>query len=222
MLPRSPFHLASVLSLVVACSGTAPSGALFGPEPERPATATDQAAPEPTPDPGPAPSAPDATAPTPARDAGVDAPRPPPACLATKKVCGNTCVLIDDPAFGCTPTSCQPCPSSPVGTPTCDRGKCALTCPTGQSYCQGTCIVDSVASCGASCKACDAPAHTVPACVAGACKAPCVAGWLDCDGRRTNGCEVDGQSDPDHCGSCTNQCGFNEECWAGTCFNRGG
>ena len=36
----------------------------------------------------------------------------------------------------------------------------------------------------------------------GATRFPCNGGRRDCDGDDANGCEVDPQSDPAHCGSC--------------------
>jgi hypothetical protein len=45
----------------------------------------------------------------------------------------------------------------------------------------------------------------------------CQKGFSDCDGQASNGCEVDIENDPEHCGSCSNACTPTELCIAGGC-----
>jgi hypothetical protein len=60
------------------------------------------------------------------------APAPPPGDGGTEacKTCNGSCVQIDDPAYGCAPTSCTPCPSLPnVATARCNGNACGIgTC----------------------------------------------------------------------------------------------
>ncbi|MET0793901.1 MAG: hypothetical protein ABW061_20445 [Polyangiaceae bacterium] len=110
-----------------------------------------------------------------------------------------------------------------VGT-RCEGGTCAVSCPGTQLNCGGACIdpaTDSAhcgatAGCGANSvgsKGTACAAGTV--CAAGSCEADCGASLLECN----NSC-VDTKNDPDHCGSCDEQCdlphGMNV-CNSGTC-----
>lgn len=53
---------------------------------------------------------------------------------------------------------------------------------------------------------CDPP-HAVGRCDSGACRIDrCHEGWLDCNGDPTDGCEVDIDDDPEHCGACRTRC----------------
>jgi len=72
----------------------------------------------------------------------------------------------------------------------------------------------------------DAPKlHAVPWCDKGTCAVACMTGYLDCDGDRTNGCEVDVRTSLAHCGRCGNACPGAEVhalsvCKGGTCSTR--
>jgi len=49
---------------------------------------------------------------------------------------------------------------------------------------------------------------------------PCDPGYTDCDGDPSNGCEVNLQKDPEHCGSCTTSCAAESAetaCVSGAC-----
>jgi hypothetical protein len=45
----------------------------------------------------------------------------------------------------------------------------------------------------------------------------CEQGMLDCNGSADDGCEVDGASDRDHCGSCGAPCSLGQACDGGAC-----
>jgi hypothetical protein len=49
------------------------------------------------------------------------------------------------------------------------------------------------------------------------CKPVCAIGRADCDGNELNLCEVDTQTDPQHCGLCGHPCGAGEACVGGVC-----
>ena len=94
-------------------------------------------------------------------------------------------------------------------------------CAVGTKSCAGACV-DTTApatGCGAaSCTPCDL-AHASAACdVAGACSVGhCASGWGDCDGKGSNGCEVDLTTSTAHCGACGVACGTTEACTGGQC-----
>lgn len=98
-------------------------------------------------------------------------------------------------------------------------------CPAGTADCDGDasngCEADitTVQACGSCDNACDI-ADGSAACNNGACEvASCNVGFDDCDGDPTNGCEAN-LSQPDHCGSCGNNCTFNNaqaQCSSGQC-----
>ena len=53
---------------------------------------------------------------------------------------------------------------------------------------------------------CDLP-HAAGRCDSGTCRVDrCHEGWLDCNGDPTDGCEVDIDDDPEHCGACHVRC----------------
>lgn len=71
--------------------------------------------------------------------------------------------------------------------------------------------------------ACPGRANAISICSEGVCGYACKDGFLDCDTKPENGCEVDLNTDPSHCGDCTTVCtaGANAsaECTAGVCTN---
>jgi hypothetical protein len=103
------------------------------------------------------------------------------------------------------------------------------TCDPGFGDCNGEpsdgCEVN-LQSDAQHCNACGTPCnlpHAEAACEAGACKvAQCADGYADCDGDAMNGCEVDLQTDPQHCGTCSKACMPSADvkepaCAAGSC-----
>ncbi len=106
-----------------------------------------------------------------------------------------------------------------------DAGTSA-SCAAGEKLCGDACrqVRDPLFGCGApSCAPCafanagNAGCDTAGKCVLGA----CAKGFADCDGVSANGCEVDIDSSPTHCGSCGKDCGAKSGgvtgCVAGEC-----
>lgn len=136
------------------------------------------------------------------------------ACPGAEACCGGLCLALDgdDPSHcgGCDVA----CPAAPHGSPSCTAGRCGVLCDEGRADCDGQlddgCEVDlrsDVRHCGGCDTACPAAPHTTFACVDGGCVlSACAPGWADCDGRVDDGCEVDLQSDVEHCGSCEQAC----------------
>jgi hypothetical protein len=141
-----------------------------------------------------------------------------------------------DPANGCeadlqnNPKTCGNCATECLvsgGTPVCNSGVCGSSgCNAGLGDCDSnvagceTDITTSLAHCGYCNHACSFPNATAK-CEASQCKLDaCTSGFLNCDGNEANGCEVNAQTDPDHCGSCTQWCaGVNviPTCSGGAC-----
>lgn len=121
------------------------------------------------------------------------------------------------------------CPTPATGQAVCSDGVCGVaTCGDRYRDCNGDpsdgCETDTqrnIDSCGRCGNRCATGAHAAAACSLGQCKLACQAGYLDCDGQSANGCETNGASDINHCGSCGNRCtssgAANAVCAGGTC-----
>ncbi len=142
-----------------------------------------------------------------------------------------------DPTDGCEqgtltdPSHCGGCNLvcvTPNATPACQAGVCKIaTCNPGFADCDlvvaNGCEVSldsDPAHCGSCGNTCPTPPNASATCAGGACGYTCDAGFADCDGLAANGCEIDLQTDPTHCGSCANACNLAnavEGCSAGSC-----
>jgi hypothetical protein len=98
-------------------------------------------------------------------------------------------------------------------TGTCAAASCTLQCNAGYGNCNGSwsdgceaSTQSSVQHCGACNKPCSAGANATAACNSGTCSVSCTTGYADCDGNPSNGCEINVQTDPAHCGSCPVTC----------------
>ncbi len=144
-----------------------------------------------------------------------------PNCGLDEKVCGPSCVLITDPAFGCGALGCVPCDETHA-TADCDTmGSCAIVaCDVGWEDCNGDpsdgCEVQTEADpqhCGACNSAC-VTANATPGCFGGTCTiSSCDPGFEDCDASIATGCERNVGADPTACGSCNNDCTANPGDW---------
>ncbi|MFI5297912.1 MAG: FG-GAP-like repeat-containing protein [Polyangiales bacterium] len=141
-----------------------------------------------------------------AAPAGTDVPDTSPSGCSSDSDCaaGGVCAAGSCVA-GCTAT--HPC----AAAATCCDGLCADTA-TDPNNC-GTC--------GSACSS----SHVTATCAGGACTGTCDVGWLDCNAdRRTDGCEVDGNSDPGSCGACGVVCSgqhlTGNACSSGLCVGR--
>ncbi len=144
-------------------------------------------------------------------DAGADAGEPPDAAQPQ-----DAGMPVD---AGQAPDSGQP----PDGGMRPDSGPgCEDSCPSpGATTCSGA----AVETCGVTAtgclawgtpEACSEPNATA-GCASGACNvAACTSGFADCDQDASNGCEVNVDSDPAHCGTCANACDGGS-CVDGTC-----
>jgi hypothetical protein len=138
-------------------------------------------------------------------------------CLTGFKDCdgsaSNGCetnVEIDDQNCG----SCGNMCTSANGAPKCTAGSCGIaSCDPGFKDCNNTpvdgCETDIETdpnNCGACASPC-ALAHATSNCTGGNCAVTmCSVGYRDCNGMAADGCEVDIDTDPMHCGSCTSPC----------------
>jgi len=174
---------------------------------------------------------------------GVDCPSGPNStAICTAGVCGLVCGggyedCNLDPIDGCEqptltdPSNCGGCDSlcvTPNATPGCAAGSCKIaTCNPGFADCDlvvaNGCEVDlgtTINHCGSCGTTCMAPANAAPTCTGGACGFTCNAGFGDCNGQAVDGCEVNLQTDPAHCGACAGLCNLadsTEGCVAGAC-----
>jgi hypothetical protein len=80
-------------------------------------------------------------------------------------------------------------------------------CPAGQKFCNGNCVSKTDPRTGCAADACIpcTLAHTNATCTtSGSCAiAGCLESYQDCNRVADDGCEIDIDHDPNHCGSCT-------------------
>jgi hypothetical protein len=150
-------------------------------------------------------------------------------CFPGSKVCPDPskpgvllCLTADEPQYGCSQsTACAPC-AVPHATAKCNTGACAVDqCDPGWADCDnspvdgcetdlngdknhcGNCATDCVTSKGAG-WICTAGTCEVNECCPDG-SASCLT-RRDCDGNKTNGCEVDVATDVSNCKTCGNAC----------------
>lgn len=116
-------------------------------------------------------------------------------CAAGEVVCDGVCVDTETD-----PTSCgrcgRRCSARENASPACVSGACGIACEPGYGDCDRVsftgCEVDlrsTSSHCGACGESCAGGQHLRSSrCVAGLCD--CADGYSDCDGDRSNGCEV--------------------------------
>jgi hypothetical protein len=122
------------------------------------------------------------------------------------------------------------CSSNHVATPTCAGGVCTGACDAGWADCDGdkltngceTDIATGPDNCGDCDIVCSANNMATRTCAGGACTGECAAGFADCNGnKQSDGCEVNTQTDPNHCGGCNAACSNNNiatrTCAGGAC-----
>lgn len=144
------------------------------------------------------------------------------ACTPGSKACGDLCVSLEDPFFGCADPACVRC-EVPNATAACAVGACAVgACAPGFADCNALaadgCETDlqTVTSCGACGLACPVLENVAMSCVGGACTGTCNPGFADCNGDAADGCEKDLMKDRRNCGACGVRCVFSR-CEQGTC-----
>jgi hypothetical protein len=151
-----------------------------------------------------------------------------PAC--TNSTCSITCnpgyQNCDGKAYnGCEvdvagdPNNCggcgKTCSNNHMLTRTCAGGVCNGACANNFGDCDNNKLTngcesdlrnnpDTCGGCGQSCSSNHMQTRT---CTMGVCSGTCSAGYDDCNGNKlSDGCEVNLNTDPAHCGSCINQC----------------
>ena len=88
----------------------------------------------------------------------------------------------------------------------------------GTTKCSGACVdtKNDPANCGGCALACSLPNATAY-CASSACAVgPCTAGYANCNNVASDGCEVNLNTDANHCGACGNACDGGS-CVAGVC-----
>ena len=146
-------------------------------------------------------------------------------CAGNEKACGEGCVKVDDPAYGCSVTGCEPCTSLPHAQAACAGGVCVFSdCEAGFENCDGndgngceTDVTGDPQQCGACGSPCVVPDATAT-CVNGKCEVgTCDVGYVDCNGDPLDGCEAQPDTDPNNCGICGKKCAGGEGCEMGVC-----
>jgi hypothetical protein len=156
----------------------------------------------------------------------------------------GACLLIEcdpglgdcntDPTDGCEvdlsghPDHCGACDagcSLPGTDASCDQGQCVPgDCLEGFADCNQDpadgCEVDINSDpdhCGACNQGCSFD-NAQAGCQEGSCViADCDTGYADCNGESGDGCEIETDSDPDHCGGCAEACDSGQSCSGGVC-----
>jgi hypothetical protein len=109
------------------------------------------------------------------------------------------------------------------GAAGCAQGNCAIVCSQNYANCDQSAangcevsLATDPANCGTCGKACTPANAAAPSCAQGACGyTSCLQGYADCDGNKANGCEVNVNTDSNHCGDCATVC--SSVCSGGKC-----
>ena len=157
-------------------------------------------------------------------DSAEDVALPDVPCFAPDKICEGQCVNYDDPAFGCSANTCEPCPVAPHAESGCVNDEClVVSCEAGWSNCDGNPLngcetnIWEVANCG-DCGVTCALSNGTAVCNEGTCDiGACDTLWADCNANPVDGCETNLRT-LDDCGSCGTPCAVpNATCATGTC-----
>jgi len=152
-------------------------------------------------------------------------------CGLDAKLCGDTCVALDDPLYGCDLAACDPCGPMEACCPGCTNvfndparcGACNVQCADDE-WClglscacrpgfvpSGTTCVDPLSNpndCGGN----GPCGGATPLCESGACVASCAPPNQPCEGS----C-VDTSTSALHCGGCNRSCDAGKLCAGNDC-----
>jgi hypothetical protein len=134
-------------------------------------------------------------------------------CSAPTSACEGRCVNTDND-----PQNCGACAQACADGEACFAGACRNSgCAQGTELCGETCVATDhdPAHCGACDNACPQPPQGRALCGDGVCYAVCLPGFGDCNGDPVDGCELDLEGDPLHCGACGNACAPRPNALAG-------
>ncbi|MEZ4407961.1 MAG: hypothetical protein R3A52_16020 [Polyangiales bacterium] len=118
---------------------------------------------------------------------------------------------------------CGVCGNVCPGGQRCSAGVCVSTCPSGQVACGSSCVTTATDPdhCGGCSMACSNNNVAARACAASACSGVCSPGFGDCNANlRSDGCEVNTQTNAAHCGGCGMACSTSHvtaACSGGVC-----
>ena len=167
----------------------------------------------------------DANAPSDPPDPPEESPAPEDAgapCTTGSKTCGDLCVSLEDPFFGCGGPTCARCEVANA-TAACVLGACGIgACVAGFADCNALPVdgcetnLQTVNDCGACGLKCPVLENVAMACASGACTGTCAAGFGDCNGKVEDGCERNLLADKRNCGACGARCMFGR-CEQGVC-----
>jgi len=143
-------------------------------------------------------------------------------CATGQACCAGACVdTLSNPAACGTCTTM--CAGATNATPACAAGSCGIACNAGFADCDGNaangCEANTATNpmhCGACGTACRAGPGATASCAMARCASACDPGFLDCDMDPSNGCEVNGTTNPASCGACGAACPARANA-AGTC-----
>ena len=153
-------------------------------------------------------------------------------CPSDKKACDGQCVSTQLPQYGCANSNCVPCVMEHAKATCTGDGKCSVgACAPRFQHCPDvpdsngceTNIYESVTHCGGCDPINDCNQQTVQnvlerKCGAGQCYiSQCLDTYADCDGAFQNGCEVNLNTDSNHCGDCKVACVSPQACVLGVC-----
>lgn len=137
-------------------------------------------------------------------------------CVAPSVACGTDCIntQVDIANCGACGTRCPPGSNS---TTSCVMGACTLTCATMFDNCNmmagdgcETELGRDTMNCGRCGTVCPGGSNAMASCESGNCALTCTTGFLNCNAATpagaADGCEIDGRTDLDNCGSCGRVC----------------
>ncbi len=134
-------------------------------------------------------------------------------CGAMLMECSDACVDVETDPFHCGACG-DACTAQSNTSVTCSASECVYSCVEGYDACTDGEESDGCETntrtdplhCSACGTACDDEANSSPRCVNGTCDIACDNGFTDCDNNIATGCEINTNTDINHCGTCEIMC----------------